>query len=164
MSSWYLYIQDENKLSQMGGIEYQHDALNVPLSTPKNPLDSLYSGSTNDIVYQVGVSPNSGRLPDILPSSHRLQSYPTICVSARGGVFYCLLPLFNPFYYIFSAPHELQSLPMRHLYLSAPAAHPVFITHRNVWQFVHFSFGRLADSKVFTASFTSSFIIQPFPL
>ena len=75
-----------------------------------------------------------------------------------------LTAIFNPFNYILSAPHELQSLPMRHLYLSAPAAHPVFITHRNVWQFVHFSFGRLADSKVFTASFTSSFITQPFQL
>ena len=148
----------------MGGIEYQHDALNVPLSTLKNLWDSPYSWCTSGTAHREVLLPNSGRLSDILPSSHRLQSYPTICVSARGGVFYCLLPLFNPFYYIFSAPHELQSLPMRHLYLSAPAAHPVFITHRNVWQFVHFSFGRLADSKVFTASFTSSFIIQPFPL
>ena len=76
----------------MGEIEYPHDGLNVPLSIPKNPWDSLCSRNTNDIVYQAGVSPNSGRLPDILPSSRRLLSYPTIFVSVRGGAFYCFLP------------------------------------------------------------------------
>ena len=62
--------------------------------------------------------------------------------------------------YILSAPHELQSLPMRHLYLSLPAAHPVFITQRNWWQLVHFSFGSDADSMFFTACFNSSFIFN----
>ena len=57
-----------------------------------------------------------------------------------------------------SAPHELQYLPIRHLYLSSPAAQPVFITQRNWWQTVHFSFGSVADSMVFIACFNSSFI------
>ena len=63
-----------------------------------------------------------------------------------------------------SAPHELQSLPMRHLYLSLPAAHPVFITQRNLWQLVHFSLGSDADSMFFIACFNSSFITQSFLL
>ena len=61
-----------------------------------------------------------------------------------------------------SAPHELRSLPMRHLYLSSPAAHPVFITQRNWWQLVHFSFGSDADSMFFTACFNSSFIFYQY--
>lgn len=99
MSSWYLYIQDESKLSQMGEIEYPHDGLNVPLSTLKNPLDSLYSRNTNDTYCQASLLPNNGIRLDILLSSLRLQSYPTIFVSAQGGVFCYLLPLFNPFYF-----------------------------------------------------------------
>ena len=83
----------------MGGIEYPHDALNVLLSTPKNLWDSPYSGSTSDTAHREVLLPNSGRLLDILPFSRRLQSYPTICVSVRGGVFYYLLPLVNPFYF-----------------------------------------------------------------
>ena len=66
--------------------------------------------------------------------------------------------------HIKSAPHELRSLPMRHLYLFSPAAHPVFITQRNWWQLVHFSFGSVADSMFFTACFNSSFITQSFLL
>ena len=64
--------------------------------------------------------------------------------------------------HIKSAPHELQSLPMRHLYLSLPAAHPVFITQRNWWQLVHFSFGSVADSMFFIALFNSSFIFYQY--
>ena len=73
-----------------------------------------------------------------------------------------LLSHVNLFNYILSAPHELQSLPMRHLYLSSPAAHPVFITQRNWWQLVHFSFGSVADSMFFIACFNSSFIFYQY--
>ena len=75
-----------------------------------------------------------------------------------------LTAIFNPFNYILSAPHELRSLPMRHLYLSSPAAHPVFITQRNWWQLVHFSFGSVADSIFLIACCNSSFITQSFLL
>ena len=51
---------------------------------------------------------------------------------------------------------------MRHLYLSSPAAHPVFITQRNWWQTVHFSFGSVADSIFFIACFNSSFIFYQY--
>ena len=66
--------------------------------------------------------------------------------------------------HIKSAPHELRSLPMRHLYLSSPAAHPVFITQRNWWQTVHFSFGSVADSIFFIACFNSSFIFYHYTM
>ena len=73
-----------------------------------------------------------------------------------------LTAIFNHFNYILSAPHELQSLPMRHLYLSSPAAHPVFITQRNWRQLVRFSFGSVADSMFFIACFNSSFIFYQY--
>lgn len=49
-------------------------------------------------------------------------------------------------YFFLIAPQVLQSLPMRHIYLNSPAAHPVFITQRNIGHFVHLSCDRLAVS------------------